>query len=345
MFGVFQPRRAGFFVDFLNNSSANFEGLTRLEDLVKIIPSPKWQWDVDLALAAKGKEVYERPTAPGCADSCNDCHGVKLNQGVTGTTWKTPIQNVGTDTREYDILEWRVKTGVLRNAFIPVVTSPLGEVDTAFNTLTLSVLGSIAEHTLTGGLLQASSASTAADASTAAGGSTPANGRARYADAPQAAAAEPKQAQLPPQLKGLSEIYIQPQTMSQPGGPQAAPATAAPAGAATAAAAAPAPVRGAYEARVMHGIWAAAPYLHNGSVPTLADLLKPVGERPKEFKVGPAYDRDAIGLAVEQPQSNFTLKTTDCSDLNSGNSRCGHEFGTQLSPDDKKALLEFLKTL
>ena len=95
----------------------------------------------------------------------------------------------------------------------------------------------------------------------------------------------------------------------------------------------------------MEGIWAAAPYLHNGSVPTLAELLKPAAERVKEFKVGPAYDRDTIGLAVDQPQSNFTLKTTDCAELNSGNSRCGHEFGATLPADDKKALLEYLKTL
>jgi hypothetical protein len=44
-------------------------------------------------------------------------------------------------------------------------------------------------------------------------------------------------------------------------------------------------------------------------------------------------------------QFNYTLTTTGCGNLNSGNSRCGHEFGTQLSPDEKKALLEYLKTL
>lgn len=101
----------------------------------------------------------------------------------------------------------------------------------------------------------------------------------------------------------------------------------------------------AYEARVMRGIWAAAPYLHNGSVPTLVELLKPAAERVKEFKIGPAYDIENVGLAVQQTQFNFTLKTTDCSERNSGSSRCGHEFGTQLSADDKKALLEYLKTL
>jgi hypothetical protein len=39
------------------------------------------------------------------------------------------------------------------------------------------------------------------------------------------------------------------------------------------------------------------------------------------------------------------LTTTDCAGLNSGNSNCGHEFGTQLPSDDKKALFEYLKTL
>jgi hypothetical protein len=110
-----------------------------------------------------------------------------------------------------------------------------------------------------------------------------------------------------------------------------------------AAAAAPPSIK--YESRVLEGIWAAAPYLHNGSVPTLAELLKPAAERVAAFKIGPAYDIVNVGLAVDQTKFNFTLKTTDCSNRNSGNSRCGHEFGTTLSPEEKKALLEYLKIL
>ena len=53
-----------------------------------------------------------------------------------------------------------------------------------------------------------------------------------------------------------------------------------------------------------------------------------------------------IGLAVEQTQFDYTLTTTDCSRrLNSGHSNCGHEFGTSLTDAEKKALLEYLKTL
>ena len=81
------------------------------------------------------------------------------------------------------------------------------------------------------------------------------------------------------------------------------------------------------------------------SVPTLADLLKPAAERPAAFAVGPAYDLATVGLAGRQTRTRFVLRTTDCGDRNSGNSRCGHEFGTRLKSAEKRALLEYLKTL
>ena len=68
----------------------------------------------------------------------------------------------------------------------------------------------------------------------------------------------------------------------------------------------------------------------------------------RAFKVGPAYDTTNVGLAAEQPSPIAqTLQTTGCEadELDSGNSNCGHEFGWALSPEDKKALLEYLKTL
>ena len=80
---------------------------------------------------------------------------------------------------------------------------------------------------------------------------------------------------------------------------------------------------------MLQGIWAAAPYLHNGSVPTLADLLEPVGKRPTSFQIGPNYDAtDRVGLAVTQDKFlNFMLRT-GCQNRNSGNSNCGHESGS-----------------
>ena len=117
-----------------------------------------------------------------------------------------------------------------------------------------------------------------------------------------------------------------------------------------------------YEARVLKGIWAAAPYLHNGSVPTLRDLLKkpeiPPGTseedkekyyRPESFQVGVNYDLGDVGLSKTQPPGSSTYVTTGCeegdSGINSGNSRCGHTYGVGLSEPEKDALVEYLKTL
>jgi hypothetical protein len=102
-----------------------------------------------------------------------------------------------------------------------------------------------------------------------------------------------------------------------------------------------------YESRVMHGIWAAAPYLHNGSVPTLADLLKPPRSRPDKFEVGNRYDTALVGLSRNQAPGAEKRNTRGCDedDLNSGESRCGHDFGTGLSASEKQALLEYLKAI
>jgi len=98
---------------------------------------------------------------------------------------------------------------------------------------------------------------------------------------------------------------------------------------------------GKYESRVLQGIWAAAPYLHNGSVPTLEDLLKPASQRPTTFNMGVNYDTTKLGLSVSQPiRDGYQFTTSGV-----GNSNAGHEYGTQLSAQDRAALIEYLKTL
>jgi hypothetical protein len=63
-------------------------------------------------------------------------------------TWATPVLDVGTDSKEYDILAWTAQTGVLEGAKIPFLTQPLQPVDKSFNILSTSVLGSILQHSL-----------------------------------------------------------------------------------------------------------------------------------------------------------------------------------------------------
>lgn len=106
----------------------------------------------------------------------------------------------------------------------------------------------------------------------------------------------------------------------------------------------------AYKARSLNGIWATAPYLHNGSVPTLYDLLLPArrpgdpegGEyRPEQFEVGSReFDPEKVGFRTEGYEG-FT-QTTD----QLGNYNTGHDYGTdELSEQDRWALVEYLKTL
>ncbi|RAI02292.1 hypothetical protein DLJ53_13080 [Acuticoccus sediminis] len=98
----------------------------------------------------------------------------------------------------------------------------------------------------------------------------------------------------------------------------------------------------AYRARPLNGIWATAPYLHNGSVPNLAALLVEPGKRPKTFYTGSwEFDPDLVGFEHASPFPGAFLYDTRLP----GNSNLGHDYGTTLSPDEKAALIEYLKTL
>jgi len=95
-----------------------------------------------------------------------------------------------------------------------------------------------------------------------------------------------------------------------------------------------------YKARPLSGVWASAPYLHNGSVPTLAELLKAPDERVKQFYVGSReLDAQNVGVAVAVSEHASLFDTTL-----PGNSNAGHAYGTQLSAAEKQDLLEYLKS-
>lgn len=104
-----------------------------------------------------------------------------------------------------------------------------------------------------------------------------------------------------------------------------------------------------YKARPLNGIWATAPYLHNGSVPSLHELLLPPTERSRAFPVGThAYDPVAVGYSVAPSAAGrFTLVTRDAAgEPIPGNGNEGHDYGNaSFSPADRAALVEYLKTL
>jgi len=99
-----------------------------------------------------------------------------------------------------------------------------------------------------------------------------------------------------------------------------------------------------YLARPLNGIWATAPYLHNGSVPTLYDLLHP-DQRPTKFATGNReFDPVKVGYqntVIATGPNIWIFDTTQ-----SGNSNIGHSgeaLATTLPEDQKVALLEYLK--
>ena len=95
----------------------------------------------------------------------------------------------------------------------------------------------------------------------------------------------------------------------------------------------------AYKARPLNGIWATAPYLHNGSVPNLRQLLEEPEKRVKEFKVG-SREFDPINVGQVTDAGPSTLDTSI-----EGNSNSGHTYGTTLTDDEKSALVEYIKSL
>ena len=114
-----------------------------------------------------------------------------------------------------------------------------------------------------------------------------------------------------------------------------------------------------YRARPLDGVWATAPYLHNGSVPTMQDMLIPQDKRPKEFCVGSRqFDPVKVGLATKDGEPCGAWTSFDTRQL--GNSNAGHSFeGTETNPKklpngivgpelkkrERDALVEYLKTL
>ncbi|KJZ62136.1 di-heme-cytochrome C peroxidase [Pseudomonas fluorescens] len=107
----------------------------------------------------------------------------------------------------------------------------------------------------------------------------------------------------------------------------------------------------AYKARPLAGIWATAPFLHNGSVPSIYQLLSPQDERVTTFYKGTfEYDPRHLGYRTEAFTNGFLFDTRI-----TGNHNSGHEFragkrgngviGRWLRPEERWALLEYLKVL
>ncbi len=107
----------------------------------------------------------------------------------------------------------------------------------------------------------------------------------------------------------------------------------------------------AYKARPLDGIWSTPPFLHNGSVPNLYELLSPPAERSGSFWLGSyEYDPVNVGYVSKQAPKSFLFDTRLA-----GNSNAGHAFtndtktkgkiGRTLSHEERLEIIEYLKVL
>jgi hypothetical protein len=112
----------------------------------------------------------------------------------------------------------------------------------------------------------------------------------------------------------------------------------------------PPPPLGVYKAAPRDGVWATPPFLHNGSVPNLYEMLIPAKERTRKFYLGREFDPVKVGLDTSGKSGTFVLDTTL-----RGNSNAGHSFedgprgngvlGPLLTDEQRWALVEYLKSI
>ena len=110
------------------------------------------------------------------------------------------------------------------------------------------------------------------------------------------------------------------------------------------------PTQASFKAGPRDGVWSTPPFLHNGSVPNLYELLLPAKERSKQFMIGRDFDPVKVGVDTTGASGKFLFDTTKL-----GNSNMGHSFehgprgagviGRLLTDDERWAIIEYLKSI
>ena len=306
------------FLHWYYESTAKRINLLEIEDRLAKLRSPQWPDTfppIDAAKAAQGKVIYDQ--------QCLSCH-ILATPGKPQDVTMTPLASVGTDPAMVTVAATRqALTGVLNGVpKLLLLGDPFGPAADAgaitFNAVIGAILSPIPTDWFWGSPSTAKTETARADSSTRSGEGSENDLREDLLS---------KTHQLLSKTSDLAARTTDPVKLDLD---QAAQAIAQ----------APAPVL-AYKARPMDGIWATAPYLHNGSVPTLRDLFTPEASRPKTFYVGSrAFDPVNVGFSTAQAPGMFLFDTAI-----PGNSNLGHTWGTTLSPPQVDALIEYMKSL
>jgi mono/diheme cytochrome c family protein len=287
------------------NNSVNFTNLQALEEKVVSLRPPPWPFDLDQDLVDKGRVLF--------AERCGSCHEERRipPEGL----WLTKVMDVKTDPRMYQNSTRSSDAGILTGALSPnppgsklAATAPTSDI------LATAVVGAMFGDAipplprlpnLNAGVWLAIRKDLAV----------------LFSDNEKVPSLI---SLLEPSVRDNVRAHVEARLANMFKVPGAA---------------------NAYEARVLHGIWATAPYLHNGSVPNLYELLLSPDKRSQSFMVGSRkYDPDKVGyVTTESPYRDGTLVVG--AGAQPGNSNAGHDYSGDLNDDQRKALLEYLKQL
>jgi hypothetical protein len=322
VFADFTPKVAREATDFTpklidyHNNSIVYSGLQTLEEKIAVLKPPPWPQDIfplNQEMAAKGKDLFD--------SNCGKCHNTQASKKAPNA-WDTPVMAVGTDPRMFTNSQNKSDPGIFADAALPppdflkrYPACPTADCASNVDLLASSVVGGLVADALSlktldpiairqNGVVRA----LARDLGSLQGGQNP---KALTASAVQHLA----------ELQTVINTRLGNMYKSQPG---------------TAAGA-------AYESRVLQGIWATAPYLHNGSVPNLWELLTPPAQRKTTFMVGSRlFDPKNVGYATDTSPFKSGKFVVDSSN---GNGNGGHDFGTGLTDDQKWQIIEYMKTM
>lgn len=295
-------------------SSVNFRNLVALEDWLRRLRPPPWPEQqfgaIDRARWEEGRRIVQQ--------NCTGCHNLPPfrltdpRQSVDGSRFirvsGVPLSVVGTDPSYLRALaDWRIQAGPLRDRMADVPGGPDTVPATSF--FTRSVMAVVERGTADAGLTRRMLLDSG-EARACPGGTTrrmvaqipPPAGR--Y-EAENVCAITRGAVRMTPERWALPDRFLE----SMKAGP-------------------------------LLGIWATGPFLHNGSVPTVYDLLSPPAERPAVFWVGGTeIDTERLGFVSAEAPGLFRFDTR-----RPGNSNQGHAFPrTPLAPAQRLAVIEFLK--
>ena len=305
--GVFGGLRlescGGLSCEYPNN--VEIRNLGRIEFWVKQLWSPKWDeaflTKIDKDAAVRGKTLY--------GAHCEGCHVILRDRTDPDRSIKANMKDVGTDPAMATAAGNRSgATGPLKGKLKPGIPPTFGERDKADAMLGNGITG----------VLMSNVPETLAALREQRRDPASKGRELAFEAAPGALTTEELKAELDRLEAERARLGGEAQALMRMGGPQR---------------------MSTYKARPLNGIWATAPYLHNGSVPTLWDLLKMPAMRPSRFFVG-RREFDPVDVGFQSASGPYEFDTS-----RPGNSNQGHAVGTNLEDRQKRDLIEFLKTL